>query len=48
MAKARTVFVCEACGNETLKWEGRCPACGQWNSLGEVKLDGAGGRGRCS
>ena len=46
VAKAKTVFVCEACGNETLKWEGRCPACGQWNSLGEVKLDRAGSRGR--
>lgn len=38
MAKARTVFVCDVCGNEAPKWEGRCPACAQWNSLGEVKL----------
>ena len=38
-AKQRTVFVCDACGNETLRWEGRCPACGQWNTLAEVRRD---------
>lgn len=35
MAKARTVFFCTACGNETPKWVGRCPSCGAWNSLEE-------------
>ena len=44
MARARTVFVCDACGNETPKWEGRCPACGQWNSLGEVRRERGGSR----
>ena len=28
MAKSKTVYVCTECGNETLKWQGRCPACG--------------------
>ena len=35
MAKAKTVFYCTACGNETPKWQGRCPACGAWNTLEE-------------
>ena len=35
MAKAKTVFFCTACGNETPKWVGRCPSCGAWNTLEE-------------
>lgn len=35
MAKIKTVFFCTECGNETPKWQGRCPACGAWNSLTE-------------
>ena len=35
MAKTKTVFYCTACGNETPKWQGRCPACGAWNSIEE-------------
>lgn len=35
MAKAKTVFFCTACGNETPKWQGKCPACGAWNTLEE-------------
>lgn len=37
--KQRTVFCCSECGNETVKWSGRCTACGAWDSLVEVKLD---------
>ena len=33
MARPISVFVCSACGGETLKWQGQCPACGEWNSL---------------
>ena len=33
--KSKTVFVCTNCGNETAKWSGQCPACGQWNTLEE-------------
>ena len=33
--KQKTVFYCTACGNETLKWAGRCPACGAWNTITE-------------
>ena len=34
MAK-KTLFYCTQCGNETLKWQGRCPACGAWNTIVE-------------
>lgn len=34
-AKMRAVFVCQECGNETLKWQGRCPECQAWNTLAE-------------
>lgn len=35
MAKAKTVFFCTSCGNETPRWQGRCPACGAWNTIEE-------------
>ncbi|MDQ3606175.1 MAG: DNA repair protein RadA [Gemmatimonadota bacterium] len=35
MAKAKTVFICTECGNETLRWQGQCPACKEWNTLVE-------------
>ena len=38
--RQKTVFCCSECGNETVKWSGRCTACGAWDSLVEVKLDG--------
>ncbi len=37
--KQKTVFCCSECGNETVKWSGRCLACGAWDSLVEVKAD---------
>lgn len=36
-AKGKTVFVCDACGYEAAKWEGRCPSCEQWNTLAETR-----------
>ena len=33
--KARSVFYCTQCGNEFPKWQGRCPACGSWNTIVE-------------
>ena len=35
MAKTKTFFFCTSCGNDTPKWQGRCPACGAWNTLEE-------------
>ena len=37
--KARTHYVCDACGNDTPKWAGKCPSCGEWNRLAEVRVD---------
>ncbi len=38
MAKSQTVFVCSSCGNESLKWLGKCPACNEWNTYYEEKI----------
>jgi DNA repair protein RadA/Sms len=35
MAKVKTKFVCQECGYETAKWFGKCPSCGEWNTLVE-------------
>lgn len=35
MSKSRLQYVCQACGYASPKWLGRCPACGEWNSLVE-------------
>ena len=33
--KSKSVFFCTECGNETPRWQGKCPACGAWNSIVE-------------
>lgn len=35
MGKGKLVYFCTSCGNETPKWQGKCPSCGQWNTLQE-------------
>ncbi len=35
MAKAKTVYYCQDCGYQTGKWMGRCPSCGEWNTIAE-------------
>lgn len=35
MAKEKTIFLCNRCGYESPKWAGKCPACGEWNTLVE-------------
>lgn len=42
--RRRTAFICQECGYEAARWEGRCPSCGSWNTLIERTLDP--GRGR--
>ncbi len=47
MKSPNTVFVCQACGAQARKWLGRCPDCGEWNSLVEetaAKRAGSGSR----
>jgi DNA repair protein RadA/Sms len=43
MAKSKTVYVCTACGDESPKWQGQCPACGEWNTLSQLSVARAGG-----
>ena len=43
MAKAKSVFYCTECGNETLKWQGKCPSCGAWNTIVEHRESSRGG-----
>lgn len=38
MAKDKIVYVCSNCGQESSKWMGKCPACGQWNTFKELRV----------
>jgi DNA repair protein RadA/Sms len=44
MAKARAVFFCSACGHESSRWLGRCPACDAWNTFAEAPAPAKPGR----
>jgi DNA repair protein RadA/Sms len=49
MATSSSHFVCQECGHSALAWTGRCPGCGEWNTLVEAKRPakpGSGGRSR--
>ena len=49
MAKTKTVFYCTACGNESPKWQGRCTACGAWNTMLEhIEKPAAPGRAKAA
>lgn len=38
MAKDKIAYVCENCGQDSPKWVGKCPSCGQWNTFKEIKI----------
>ena len=38
MAKDKIMYVCSNCGQESAKWIGKCPACGQWNTFKEFRV----------
>ena len=44
MAKDKTAYVCSNCGQESPKWIGKCPSCGQWNTFKEIKIAADTGR----
>src|SRR5215208_2237458 len=46
MGRSATVFACTACGQETPKWHGRCPGCGEWNTIAEEARAAPEGRSR--
>lgn len=48
MAKQKTVYCCTDCGAESFNWAGKCPSCGSWNTLQEVKLESSAGKTRAS
>lgn len=39
MAKTKTKYICQECGAESVKWLGRCPSCGNWNTLVEETVE---------
>ena len=41
MAKDKIAYVCSNCGQESPKWIGKCPVCGQWNTFQEIKVAAA-------
>ena len=45
MAKDKIAYVCSNCGQESPKWIGKCPACGQWNTFQEIKVAAVPSRG---
>ena len=48
MARLRTTFICQQCGSQSPKWKGRCPDCGQWNSLVEEVEESSGSSSRAA
>lgn len=38
MAKEKTVYVCDYCGQESIKWLGKCPACNRWDTMKEMRI----------
>ncbi len=44
MKKSETIFVCQSCSYQSAKWLGKCPECGEWNSLVEERARQSGGR----
>ena len=42
--KQKTIYCCSECGNETANWAGKCPSCGAWNTLTELKIDSRAGK----
>ncbi len=38
MAREKTFYQCQACGHSTPRWMGKCPDCGQWNTLAEERV----------
>ena len=42
MAKDKTQYTCNACGTSNAKWLGKCPGCGEWNTLEETVAEASG------
>lgn len=46
--KTKTLWYCTSCGNESPKWMGRCPSCGEWNTMKEAPQEAASAGSRSS
>lgn len=44
MAKDKIAYVCDNCGQESAKWIGKCPSCGQWNTFREIRVSNDAGQ----
>ena len=44
MPKLKTLYICQQCGQQSVKWTGRCPGCGAWNSMVEEIVEQASTR----
>lgn len=42
MAKEKFVYVCQNCAYQSVKWQGKCPSCGEWNTFVEEKMQFSG------
>ena len=38
-SKIKSVYICAECGYESPKWYGKCPSCGEWNTMNEEIKD---------
>lgn len=38
-SKIKSVYICSECGYESPKWYGKCPSCGEWNTMNEEIKD---------
>lgn len=48
MAKDKTVYVCDECGQESPKWIGKCPSCGAWNSFKQLHIAAGSSTGKAT
>ena len=39
MPKIKTLYICQQCGQQSIKWLGRCPSCGAWNAMIEELVE---------
>ncbi|MFC0274108.1 DNA repair protein RadA [Metabacillus herbersteinensis] len=44
MAKTKVKFICQSCGYESPKWMGKCPGCGEWNTMTEEVIKASSSR----
>lgn len=48
MVKIKTVYVCSNCGNDSPKWLGKCPICGEWNTYVEESINTSAAKNKAS